>query len=465
MGQFIDSQWLASQIPSPASDTIAASVAQLIRAGDIAQGARLPTVRDFASAMGTSAGTVAAAWSSLRGRGLIETRRRGGTVVCDTAGNAADTPNTHNLGLAPRQWLQATEHSWSATDLSRGSADPALQPDLAPALAAGLQVTHLHAAEKEHLIEPLRAAVAATWPGSAEDWTTAGGGTEGMLLALQAATRPGDRIAIEHPTSPRLLGLLELLKVEAIAMACDQQGPLPAALQAALEQGPSVVLYQLRAQLPSGSALTAERRDALAEVLEGHPEVVILEDDHMGTVSTAAAHSMSERLPQRTLLVRAYCRAFGVDLRTSVLGGSARIIQAIEAYRSDRVAMTSRIFQGALAWLLTDPGAVATLERARSTYAWRRHALAQALIEQGVPVEEGSGLTLWLPVADETAAIVSLASQGVVLGSGSHCFIGTGHPAGLRVAISRLPDDLGKITELAQLIANGVKRPRHEDFD
>lgn len=459
MDQFVDSQWLASHVDSPGSDAIAATLTEMITSGRVEAGARLPTVREFAKNLGTSASTVAAAWSALRAKGLIDTRRRGGTVVIGAI------TESDVLSLAPAQWLESVDVAWASIDLSRGSADPALQPDLAPALSAGLRVNHLHAAEKEHMIEALRIAVAPTWPCIPQAWTTAGGGTEGMLLALQAATRPGDRIAMEEPTSPRLLGLLELLKVETIPVKCDRDGPLADSLQAALKLQPTALLFQLRAQMPTGSALSAARRDELALLLENYPEVVILEDDHMGTVSTAPAFSLSEKLPDRSLLVRAYCRAFGVDLRTSILGGSARIIQSIEDYRSDRVAMTSRILQGALAFLLTDTRAIATLERARNSYAHRRHLLAQALIGHGFDIHEGTGLTLWVPVVDETAAIVNLASQGVVLGSGSHCFIRKGQPPHLRVAISRLPDDANRIKELADLIAKGVNRPRREDFD
>lgn len=459
MDQMVDSQWLASQVGACGSDAIAATLAEMITSGRVVKGARLPTVREFASGLGTSTSTVAAAWGTLRTKGLIETRRRGGTVVVGA------TTEPEAFGLAPRQWLDSADVAWSSIDLSRASADPALQPDLAPALNAGLRVNHLHAAEKEHMINALRTAVAPTWPCSPQAWTTAGGGTEGMLLALQAVTRPGDRVAIEEPTSPRLLGLLELLKVEAIPVASDSEGPLAESLKTALERKPTAVLYQLRSQMPTGSALSAARRDELAELLEYHPEVAILEDDHMGTVSMAPAHSMSEKLPDRSLLVRAYCRAFGVDLRTSILGGSAWIIQAVEDYRSEHVAMTSRILQGALAFLLTDAHAIATLERARASYSHRRRTLAQALVSHGFEISEGTGLSLWVPVADETAAIVSLASQGVVLGSGSHCFTGKGHAPHLRVAISRLPDDVVRIRELADLIAKGVKRPRREDYD
>ncbi|MFF7709026.1 aminotransferase class I/II-fold pyridoxal phosphate-dependent enzyme [Pseudomonas sp. NPDC007930] len=453
---FVDPQWLAGHIKLQGSDGIVATLAHLIESGRLAHGARLPTVRDFALELGVSPSTVATAWSVLRGQGLIDTQRRRGTLVTRQAQPAPPPPSN---------WLHAAEPSWSFVDLARGSGDPALQPGLAQALQAGLEVAHLHAAEQAHIIPELRDAVAPTWPCTPQRWSTTGGSTEGILLALQVTLRAGDKVAIENPTSPRLLSLLTLLKVEPIAVACDQHGPIPQALAEALKQAPKAFVLQLRAQVPTGFAVTRGRRDALAAVLQEHPEVQVIEDDHLGLVSDAPAYSLSEPLPDRSLLVRAYCRAFGVDLRMSIIGGSARLIEAIEAYRSDRVAITSRILQGALANLLVADHAVATLANARAAYARRRHQLFQALQTRGLALREGSGLALWLPVEDETSAIVNLATQGVVLGSGSPCFVGSEQRAHVRVAISRLPDDPARIDALAGLIAAGIKHPRREDFE
>lgn len=463
---FVDPQWLAGHIKLQGSNGIVAAVAQMIESGRLAHGARLPTVRDFALQLGVSPSTVATAWSVLRGQGLIDTQRRRGTLVISK--QAAPAP------VQPANWLHATEPSWSFVDLSRGSGDPALQPNLAQALQAGLEVsqlagTHLNPVEQVHIISELRDAVVPTWPCVPQRWTTTGGSTEGVLLALQVTLRGGDKVAIENPTSPRLLSLLTLLEIEPIAVRCDDQGPLPASLAQALSQGAKAFVLQLRAQVPTGFAVTRERRDALTAVLVQYPEVSVVEDDHLGLVSDAPAFSLSEPLPDRSLTVRAYCRAFGVDLRMSIIGGAARLIQAIEDYRSDRVAVTSRILQGALANLLVAEHALATLANARATYARRRQLLAKALSARGLNVREGTGLSLWLAVDDETSAIVHLATQGVVLGSGSACFVGGGaegdHAPHIRVAISRLPDDPARIDALAQLIGAGIKHPRREHFE
>ncbi|MBB2976717.1 DNA-binding transcriptional regulator YhcF (GntR family) [Microbacterium endophyticum] len=49
--------------------------------GELAPGARLPTVRHLAEELGVAAGTVARAYRELEASGVIETRGRNGTFV------------------------------------------------------------------------------------------------------------------------------------------------------------------------------------------------------------------------------------------------------------------------------------------------------------------------------------------------------------------------------------------------
>jgi len=236
-------------------------------------------------------------------------------------------------------------------------------------------------------------------------------------------------------------------------------------LSEALRQAPTAFVYQLRAHMPTGHALSERRRDELAAILEQHPGINVLEDDHLGSVTSTAAHSMALRLPSRCLLVRAYCRAFGVDLRTSVIGGSQLLIERIDEYRNNRVAMTSRILQGALAYLLTDHEAVATLERARQCYANRRQLLVSALRALGLDAPEGSGLIVWVPVPNESKAIVNLATHGVIVAGGTPCFVDRRHEPHIRISISRLPDDPSTIERFAQTVAAAISGPSREEYD
>ncbi|MCO1459896.1 aminotransferase class I/II-fold pyridoxal phosphate-dependent enzyme (plasmid) [Burkholderia multivorans] len=462
MKQVIDAQWLANLVESPRTDGIVACLSQLISSGNLGPGAQLPTVRDLAQKMSVSPSTVMNAWQKLRAHGLIQTRRRGGTVVRYEAVAPSESLRVVAKGK-PQDPISPV--SWSTTDFSRGTADPVLQPDLGRALAAGLHVANLHETEQEGIVDALVAAVAPTWPITPQAWTTAGGGTEGMLLALEAATHPGDKVAIENPTSPRLLGLLSTLGLTPLAVACDDEGPLPAALGDALREGPAAFVYQLRAHMPVGHMLSERRRDELAALLDRHPDVRVLEDDHLGSVTSTPAHSMGIRLPDRCLLVRAYCRAFGIDLRTSVIGGSRALIERIDEYRTNRVAMTSRILQGALAFLLTDPDSIATLEHARQCYANRRHLLASGLRAHGLEVPDGSGLILWVKVPNESRAIVNLATHGMIVAGGTQCFVDKRSDPHIRISISRLPDDATTIERLAQTIASAIARPSREEYD
>jgi len=67
--------------PTPAFEQIRAQIANQILIGTLANGQRLPAVRQLAADLGLAPGTVARAYSELEGEGLIETRRGAGTRV------------------------------------------------------------------------------------------------------------------------------------------------------------------------------------------------------------------------------------------------------------------------------------------------------------------------------------------------------------------------------------------------
>jgi DNA-binding transcriptional regulator YhcF (GntR family) len=74
---------------TPPYEQIRAQVSSLFALGPLAPGTRLPTVRSLAADLGIAAGTVARAYRELEQSGLIETRRRNGTVVAGTPTAAA----------------------------------------------------------------------------------------------------------------------------------------------------------------------------------------------------------------------------------------------------------------------------------------------------------------------------------------------------------------------------------------
>ncbi|WP_426987295.1 GntR family transcriptional regulator [Pseudarthrobacter sp. Y6] len=70
---------------TPPYEQIRSQISSLIATGTLTAGSRLPTVRSLAADLGIAAGTVGRAYKELEAAGLIESRRRNGTVVAQPA--------------------------------------------------------------------------------------------------------------------------------------------------------------------------------------------------------------------------------------------------------------------------------------------------------------------------------------------------------------------------------------------
>jgi DNA-binding transcriptional regulator YhcF (GntR family) len=68
---------------SPPYEQLRAQLGGHIRTGTLAPGTKLPVVRALASDLGVAANTIARAYQELEREGLVTTRRRVGTIVCD----------------------------------------------------------------------------------------------------------------------------------------------------------------------------------------------------------------------------------------------------------------------------------------------------------------------------------------------------------------------------------------------
>ena len=104
---------------------IAAAIGRLITAGDLPVGTRLPTVRELAKELGVSPTTVSEAWRTLTAVGAIEPQGRNGTFVRQVPAPGA--------GQRYRRVTEGPGHF--ALDLSTGTPDPVLLPDLGPTVA------------------------------------------------------------------------------------------------------------------------------------------------------------------------------------------------------------------------------------------------------------------------------------------------------------------------------------------
>lgn len=451
MTQMVDLNWFCNQITTPSVKGIAQAASGLIRDGQIAVGMQMPAVREIAERLGISPATVSAAWSQLRKHKVLAGKGRSGVWV---SGNS----------VMPRPIRFEKIGNYGEhirADLAMASPDPALLPELQNALQAALRSPQLNSYTREAISAPLLQAITPRWPYPAEAFLATDGGFDAMNLLVQTLVSPGDRVIIEDPTATRLLDMLDNVGAEILPLACDDEGPLPEVLSALLTRAPVMLIYQPRTHSATGRTITVARRQALAQVL-ANSSTLIVEDDGIGDLSAAESWSLGTQFPERTLHVRSFSKAYGPDLRLAVLSATAEMVKRIQAWRNFGVSWTSRILQDAVAWLLEDEVTQQQIATARQVYHQRREQLRQALAQRGLMLPPQDGLSLYIPVASEQFAMITLAARGIAVLPGERCRLGP--TQFIRVSIASLKHEQREMIAEALVIASGREASARADL-
>lgn len=421
---------------------IAADVERAVGQGALRPGEPLPPLRELAEELGVNANTVAAAYRLLRDRGVIETAGRRGSRIRSRP--ATTSRDAIRWDLPP-----------GARDLSTGNPDPALLPALEEAMAAALArhradpMLYGGPAVDEELAALARAAFDADGVPAGPVAVTSGS-LDAIERALTAHLRPGDPVAVEDPGWGSVFDMLSALALRPLPVRVDDDGPLPADVSRALREGARALVVTDRGQNPTGAALSADRAADLRRVLADHPGTLVIDDDHVNGLVELPLCQLAGATT-RWMLVRSTAKAYGPDLRLAVLTGDPVTV--------DRVAGRHRLGPGWVSHLLQDvvvhlwrTGAV-DVAAVSAAYGSRRATLLGELAARGVQGFGRSGMNVWIPVPDETAAVTRLLAAGWAVAPGARFRLSSG--PGIRVTLSPLgPADL---PPLAEAIAAAVR--------
>ena len=159
-------------------------------------------------------------------------------------------------------------------------------------------------------------------------------------------------------------------------------------------------------------------------MLAAAPDVVVVEDDSAGDIASSTLFSIGTWLPDHTVHIRSFSKSHGPDLRLAAMGGPAAILDPLLERRLLGQGWTSRLLQHLLLDLLADAAASRRWRGHGEEYARRRRLVCEALLRAGIAGGGGElngadGINLWLPVADEQAALINLASHGIGVAAGS----------------------------------------------
>ncbi|SEC34754.1 DNA-binding transcriptional regulator, MocR family, contains an aminotransferase domain [Streptomyces misionensis] len=406
-----------------------------VGAGQLRPGQALPPMRELATRLGVNPNTVAAAYRTLRERGVIETAGRRGSRV---------RPKPVTTG---RDQLRV-EVPPGARDLSTGNPDPALLPRLAPALAAAAgagdrrPVLYGDDPVDPELARIARAELDADGVPEAP-LTVTSGSLDAIERVLAAHLRPGDAVAVEDPGWGSVLDLMPALGLSTVPVTVDDDGPCPDGLARALAAGARALILTTRAQNPTGAAVTAERAAALRAVLREHPGTLLIEDDHGHGIVDVPLHPLAGTTRHWAFL-RSAAKAYGPDLRLAVLAGDPVTVDRVRGRQRLGPGWVSLLLQRAVVHLWA--GGAVDRTAVAGSYRARREPLIDALARRGVEAHGRSGMNVWIPVPDETTAVARLLQSGWGVAPGARFRLAG--PQAVRVTVSPLtPADIEPLAD------------------
>lgn len=410
-------------IEGSSAEELTLSVRALVDSGDLRPGTPLPSIRALAEARGLNRNTVAAAYAQLAAAGVVESRRRRGTIVLGA-------PAAEGEGRAA-----ATE----LINLAGGNPDPALLPSLT--IRSPLVHTPLL-----YGADPISARVR-QWSdthlspdvGEPHRLVLTHGAMDGIARLLAAHLARGDRVAIEDPCFLSSLGLLRVDGYRGIPVPVDAEGMTVDGLRAALNSGARAVVCTPRAQNPTGASLSSERATQLRAVLADHPSVLIIEDDHFSAIADQPYRRITPKGSRHWALVRSVSKFLGPDLRLAFVLTSPETANRLQRRLDAASTWVSHLLQNLVIDTLTEPRTATLLRQARREYRKRSQLLRTALDAHGIAACGHDGLNVWVPnIADPEATAANLVELGWAVRTGES-FAVTGHPSSaIRVTTSTL---------------------------
>ena len=315
----------------PLYERIAETIADGIAAGRLSAGDRLPTHRALAGQLGVAVPTVTRAYKEAERRGLVSSTVGRGTFVTGIpalrapAGSGADG-RPHRLDL-------------SVNGPARGDHERLLREALAAA-ATGADLSALLGYEAD-IGGYADRVTAVGWLARSrvsvdpDQVAICHGGQHAILVALGAVLRPGGVLLTESLTYPGVKSAARLLDVHVVGVEMDDEGIIPAALDAACSSGrtrPTALYCMPTAHNPMAITLSAQRRDEIVEIARRR-DLQVIEDDVFGLLVPEASRPapLAMLAPERTVYLTSLSKTLTPGLRWGAVAGPAQLTDRLGA--------------------------------------------------------------------------------------------------------------------------------------
>lgn len=295
----------------PKYQAIAAALLRDIEMGRLQAGDRLPPQRTLAEALSVDLTTVTKAYNEVRRLGLIEGGGSRGSFV--KAAPVSPFPEAEVATVETGMNLPP--------DVAGGSLAGCIRDGVSTLLAAPNALTKLQ-------YQPSGGALAERAAGAAflkargidapEDTVLVTSGGQSALHAIVATMfEPGDAVCTGAYVYPGFLAAARGHGIALVPVETDDEGLVPAALQAACRRRRIKAVYLVPTNdNPTASTMGAARRRELAEVA-GREGLEIIEDDAYGLLPADPLEPIAAGAPDRTWHISSFSKIVSPSLRVA----------------------------------------------------------------------------------------------------------------------------------------------------
>jgi DNA-binding transcriptional MocR family regulator len=405
----------------PLYRTIVEALADDVAQGRLSDGARLPTHRDLAEALGVTVGTVSRAYGEAARRGLVSGEVGRGTFV-RASGDADSAPPDAVLDLGQNHPPDPPTHP-QRTALHATLADLADRTDLSRLLdypAAGG-----NPADREAGADWVsRAGLVAR----AEEVIVCTGSQHGLTVLLATLLEPGDLLLTEELTYAGLKAVAGLLRLRLRGLPIDRHGLVPDALaEACREDGAKAVYVIPTLHNPTTAVMPPERRAEIATVARAHG-LTIVEDDVHGLLPEARPAPLAAIASERAYYLTSTSKTLAPGLRIAYIKAPVAMVPRLEAsLRATTWAVAPLTAAVASAWIRD--GTADALLTARRAEARARQDLARARLAGADFDAHPEAYYLWLRLPDPwrgDSFVAEARARGVALTAAEAFTVGRG---------------------------------------
>jgi DNA-binding transcriptional MocR family regulator len=428
---------LDSQAAKPLVAQIVEGLSRQIDEAVLREGAKLPSIRQFAQGHQVSVFTVVEAYDRLVALGYLASRPHSGFFVRRRAAAEMPAPAAAGLqgfdsawylrrifehrhlavkagcGWLPSDWLfedglRRGLRALAADDADLGGyGDPKGYPPLRQAIAEALAEQQVAAPPSQVLLTQ--------------------GSSQALDLAVRRLVKPGDPVLVDDPGYANLLFSLRFQGARLLGVPRTPQGYDLAVLESLVaEHRPKVFFTQPRLQSPTGSVTPLPQLHRLLQLAERH-DLTIVENDIYVELDPQPRPSLAS-LDQlaRVIHIGSYSKTISPNIRVGYLAAHPDLLEDLAQLKMIS-GLTSAEFGERLALSALQDG------RRRKHLKGLRERLAEAHQQLGARLgglgfelfaQPGAGMFLWArhPALPDPPALANRAAEhDVMLGPG-HLF-------------------------------------------